>query len=96
MTTNNNQSASAIVNRARPEILAMKGYSSARSLQTGADTSIFLDANECPFEPFIGAHNLARYPRQQPIELAVAICDWLDISTRNLTVTRGADEAMHL
>ncbi|WP_438997048.1 histidinol-phosphate transaminase [Candidatus Puniceispirillum sp.] len=94
MTTNKNQSASAIVNRARPEILAMKGYSSARSLQTGTDTSIFLDANECPFEPFIGAHNLARYPRQQPIKLAVAICDWLDISTRNLTVTRGADEAI--
>ncbi|MGB2235818.1 MAG: hypothetical protein ACPH5J_09560, partial [Candidatus Puniceispirillum sp.] len=67
----------------------MKGYSSARSLQTGADASIFLDANECPYEPFIGAHGLAHYPDQQPVKLAVAICDWLDISTRNLTVTRG-------
>ncbi|MDB2389948.1 histidinol-phosphate transaminase [Alphaproteobacteria bacterium] len=94
MTSIENQSASAIVNRARPEILAMSGYSSARSLQSGAETSIFLDANECPFEPFIGANALARYPSQQPIKLAVAICDWLDISTRNLTVTRGADEAI--
>ena len=94
MTMNNKQSASAIVNRARPEILAMKGYSSARSLQKGTDSSIFLDANECPYEPFIGAHGLTRYPAQQPISLAVAICDWLDISTRNLTVTRGADEAI--
>ena len=94
MATQKNQSTTPIVNRARPEILAMNGYSSARSLQTGADTSIFLDANECPFEPFVGAHNLARYPSQQPVRLAVAICDWLDISTRNLTVTRGADEAI--
>ena len=94
MTTNKNQSVSAIVNRARPEILAMKGYSSARSVQTGVGASIFLDANECPYEPFIGANDLARYPTQQPIKLAVAICDWLYISTRNLTVTRGADEAI--
>lgn len=94
MATQKNQSTTPIVNRARPEILAMKGYSSARALQTGADASIFLDANECPYEPFIGAHGFARYPDQQPVKLAVAICDWLDISTRNLTVTRGADEAI--
>ena len=42
MTTNKNQSVSAIVNRARPEILAMKGYSSARSLQKGVGHLFFL------------------------------------------------------
>jgi hypothetical protein len=36
MAIQKNQSTTPIVNRARPEILAMKGYSSARSLQTGA------------------------------------------------------------
>ena len=80
--------------RARPEIQAMKGYVSARSLVATGDSTVFLDANECPYEPFIGASGLARYPMQQPPELVSAVCGWLDISSRNLTVTRGADEAI--
>ena len=80
--------------RARPEILAMKGYVSARSLVATGDSAVFLDANECPYEPFVGASGLARYPMQQPPELVSAVCGWLDISSRNLTITRGADEAI--
>lgn len=80
--------------RARPEIQAMKGYVSARSLVATGDSTVFLDANECPYEPFVGASGLARYPMQQPPELVSAVCGWLDISSRNLTVTRGADEAI--
>ena len=80
--------------RARPEILAMKGYVSARSLVATGDSTVFLDANECPYEPFVGASGLARYPMQQPPELVSAVCGWLDISSRNLTITRGADEAI--
>ncbi|MGB2189044.1 MAG: aminotransferase class I/II-fold pyridoxal phosphate-dependent enzyme, partial [Candidatus Puniceispirillaceae bacterium] len=80
--------------RARPEILAMKGYSSARSLVASGDSTVFLDANECPYEPYVGASDLARYPMQQPPELMRAICDWLDLSSRNVTIMRGADEAI--
>ena len=80
--------------RARPEILAMKGYVSARSLVATGGSTVFLDANECPYEPFVGASGLARYPMQQPPELVRAICDWLDLSSRNVTVARGADEGI--
>jgi len=80
--------------RARPEILAMKGYVSARSLVAASGSTVFLDANECPYEPFVGASGLARYPMQQPPELVSAVCGWLDVSSRNLTITRGADEAI--
>ena len=83
-----------MASRARPEILAMKGYSSARSLVGGGEMLTFLDANECAFEPYIGAQNLARYPVQQPDDLVRAFCEWLDISSRNLTIMRGADEAI--
>ena len=87
-------STNGMASRARPEIQAMKGYSSARSLTEAGPGTVFLDANECPYEPFIGARNLSRYPMQQPPELVRLACDWLDVSSRNLTVMRGADEAI--
>ena len=80
--------------RARPEIQAMKGYVSARSLVASGSSTVFLDANECPYEPFVGVAGMARYPMQQPPELVRAICDWLDLSSRNVTVMRGADEGI--
>ncbi len=83
-----------ISQRARPEILAMSGYMSARSIKRSKAGTIFLDANECAFEPFIGARNLSRYPEQQPAALQDAICHWLDVSKRHITITRGADEAI--
>ena len=86
--------SNGMASRARPEILAMKGYASARSLVESGGSTVFLDANECPYEPFVGASGLARYPMQQPPELLSVICDWLDLSSRNVTVMRGADEAI--
>ena len=83
-----------ISQRARPEILAMPGYMSARSIEQSDAGTIFLDANECAFEPFIGARHLSRYPAQQPVDLQDAICRWLDVSKRQITITRGADEAI--
>jgi len=87
-------SGAGMVSRARPEILAMKGYVSARSLVASGDSTVFLDANECPYEPYVGASGLARYPMQQPPELMGVVCDWLDLSSRNVTIMRGADEAI--
>ena len=83
-----------ICQRARPEVRAMAGYTSARSLQKAQAQKIFLDANECAFEPYVGASGLSRYPSQQPGLLVDAFCRWLDVSSRNLTITRGADEAI--
>ena len=56
--------------------------------------TIFLDVNECPFDPYVGASGLSRYPSQQPGLLVDAFCRWLDVASRNLTITRGADEAI--
>ena len=83
-----------ICQRARPEVLAMASYASARSLQQAESQTIFLDANECAFEPYVGASGLSRYPSKQPSLLVDALCRWLDVSSRNLTITRGADEAI--
>lgn len=83
-----------MIGRARQQIVQMTGYSSARSLAGDEDALVFLDANECAHEPFVGARNLARYSTQQPGELQRAFCHWLDVSSRNLTITRGADEAI--
>ena len=84
----------SILMRARPEIINLKTYQSAR-LNTLNDTdSIFLDANECPFEPYIGANKLSRYPEKQPKKLSDILCKLYDISSQNLMITRGADEAI--
>ena len=93
-TSKTGADSAMISQRARPEILAMSGYVSARSVEKSNRGTIFLDANECAFEPFIGAQNLSRYPEQQPFELQEAICRWLDVSKRHITITRGADEAI--
>jgi len=94
MASSSSSDMTAICQRARPEILAMAGYVSARSLQLPGSETVFLDANECAFEPFVGASGLSRYPAQQPAQLVDAFCRWLDVSSRNLTITRGADEAI--
>ena len=86
--------SSGMAARARPEIIAMKGYVSARSLVESGSSTVFLDANECPYEPFVGASGLARYPMQQPPELLAVVCDWLDLSSRNVSIMRGADEGI--
>jgi len=85
---------SEILNRFRPDILAMTAYTSARSLYEASDDVIFLDANECGYEPYIGAQNLSRYPAQQPHKMLDALCRLYDVSSRNLIATRGADEAI--
>ena len=82
----------SIIKRARPEIVVMKAYQSARSLYKKSQGMIFLDANECPYEPYVGASSLSRYPDQQPEELVRAICNLYDVSSRNMLIGRGADE----
>lgn len=85
---------SSILSRARPDILAMKGYSSARSLFKKKPGTVYLDANECSYEPYIGAGALSRYPDQQPQDLSDALCRLYDVSSKNMAFMRGADEAI--
>ncbi|MDE2760939.1 MAG: histidinol-phosphate transaminase [Paracoccaceae bacterium] len=84
----------SILNRARPDIIAMSGYSSARKLHAKKVGTVYLDANECPYEPLVGVDGYSRYPDQQPEELVQALCRLYDVSSRNLIVARGADEVI--
>ena len=61
MASSSSSDMTSICQRARPEILAMAGYVSARSLQLPGSEAIFLDANECAFEPFVGAMVLIQH-----------------------------------
>lgn len=86
-----------ITNRARKTILDMKPYVSARSLMPeGGEGMILLDANECAYEPFIGAKNYSRYADQQPKKMMDALCRLYDVSSRNIMAARGADEVIDI
>lgn len=87
-------STPAIINRARKTILDMKPYVSARSLVQSSDDMVLLDANECPYEPFVGAKGYSRYADQQPKAMMDALCRIYDVSSRNIMAARGADEAI--
>jgi histidinol-phosphate aminotransferase len=85
-----------LVKRARKAVQDMKPYVSARSLVNAQDGMVLLDANECPYEPYISAQPLARYADQQPKEMMDAICRLYDVSSRNIMAARGADECIEI
>jgi histidinol-phosphate aminotransferase len=83
---------------ARPEILAMKPYVSARN-SAGAD-GILLNANEAP-APLVDRpewESLAfnRYPVPQPHELVDRLANLYGVRADRLLVTRGSDEGIDL
>lgn len=80
---------------ARPEILALQPYASARAV---ADSSgILLNANENPFPP-PGDPGLAlnRYPDPQPAELKDRLAEYYEVDPEQLLITRGSDEGIDL
>lgn len=83
---------------ARPEIVAMKPYVSARS--GAAADGILLNANEAPAthvdEPIWQHLALNRYPPPQPAELKEQLAAIYDVATSNLLLTRGSDEGIDL
>jgi histidinol-phosphate aminotransferase len=84
---------------ARPEILAMKPYSSARKEGEQAAISVFMDANENPFPPYPGSERsfgLNRYPEPQPDQLLSLFANHYGAPREELLITRGADEAIDL
>ncbi|MBK8070117.1 MAG: histidinol-phosphate transaminase [Rhodanobacteraceae bacterium] len=80
---------------ARPELLSLKPYSSAR-MEAGR-AAVMLNANESPYAPFEqDALGLNRYPDPQPAALLAALADDYGVSPSQLFVGRGSDEAIDL
>ncbi|HEX7341687.1 MAG TPA: histidinol-phosphate transaminase [Rhodanobacteraceae bacterium] len=80
---------------ARPEVLALTPYSSAR-MEAGA-AAVMLNANESPWPPAGDAgQGLNRYPEPQPLELCARLAALYGVRPEQLLVSRGSDEAMDL
>ena len=85
---------------ARPEIVAMKPYSSART-EASAE-GILLNANEMPLTLLSEADrtriqsSINRYPEPQPVEIVRRLAEIYDVEPDNLLVTRGSDEGIDL
>ncbi len=92
----------SIISLARPEIVAMKPYSSARMEAPGR--GILLNANESPWSLLTGAgqdeagpaNGLNRYPDPQPRELVSSLSNLYAVATSQVLVTRGSDEGIDL
>ena len=83
---------------ARPEIVAMKPYVSARN--SAAADGILLNANEAP-QPLVDDPQwqrlaLNRYPPPQPALLKARLAGLYSVSESNLLMTRGSDEGIDL
>jgi len=83
---------------ARPEIVAMKPYVSARN--SAAADGILLNANEAPgvhvADPLWRKLSLHRYPQPQPAMLRARLAELYAVSEANLLITRGSDEGIDL
>ncbi|NCT40268.1 MAG: histidinol-phosphate transaminase [Alphaproteobacteria bacterium] len=82
-----------IKNLLRPHYLTMDGYISAGMEVTKDDSTIFLNANENPFE-LPGLEGFNRYPQPQPEALALAFANAYGVDHDQIIMTRGADEAL--
>jgi histidinol-phosphate aminotransferase len=83
---------------ARPEIVAMKPYASARSSMSAE--GILLNANEAPKalldDPALNSLALNRYPPPQPAALRTRLASLYSVAEKNLLITRGSDEGIDL
>lgn len=82
-----------INNLVRPNIAALKPYSSARDEFKDATSNqmIFLDANENPFE-----NGVNRYPDPQQKDVKSMLSSIKNISTENILLGNGSDEVLDL
>lgn len=83
----------SVLGLARPELLAMAPYSSARMEAGGGD--IWLNANESPWNP-IALGRINRYPEPQPPQLLAALGEAYGVDPSRLFVGRGSDEPIDL
>ncbi|MBS0193569.1 MAG: histidinol dehydrogenase [Proteobacteria bacterium] len=78
---------------ARPELLTLAGYSSARMEASSA--GILLNANESPW-PQDDASPLNRYPNPQPQRLRAALAELYGVDSARVLIGRGSDEMIDL
>jgi histidinol-phosphate aminotransferase len=88
----------SITKLARPEIVAMKPYSSAR--KEAPAEGVLLNANESPWSLF-GPSDQAtsyinRYPEPQPKTLLESLARLYELPQDHLLITRGSDEGIDL
>lgn len=85
----------SIIERARPEILSLRGYSSARMEAKGG--SVLLNANESPWPaPSDRSDALHRYPDPQPPALIARLAAIYGVAPDSVLAGRGSDEAIDL
>ncbi len=84
-----------LLERARPEILKLQPYSSAR--MEARSRAVMLNANESPWAP-VGndASTFNRYPDPQPTALRVALAELYGVAPERVLIGRGSDEAIYL
>lgn len=75
----------------RPNIWKLKPYSSARDEYKGVEASVFLDANENPYN---GPHN--RYPDPMQWEVKNTLARIKKVDPRQIFLGNGSDEAIDL
>ena len=75
----------------RPNILALAPYSTARDDYQGGDISVWLDANESPYE-----NGVNRYPDPHQKALKALISEIKGIGVKQIFVGNGSDEAIDL
>lgn len=75
----------------RPNIRRLKPYSSARDEYKGVEASVFLDANENPYN---GPHN--RYPDPLQCELKNELAKIKKVGADHIFLGNGSDEAIDL
>lgn len=75
----------------RPNIWTLQPYSSARDEYSGAEASVFLDANENPYN-----HPNNRYPDPLQRELKTIIASAKKVKSETIFLGNGSDEAIDL
>jgi histidinol-phosphate aminotransferase len=85
----------SVLDLARPEIRALRPYSSARMEASGG--SVLLNANESPW-PAVSVDGAAlnRYPDPQPDELVTRCAALYGVAPSQVLVGRGSDEGIDL
>ncbi len=75
----------------RPNILALAPYSTARDEFKGGDISVWLDANESPYD-----NGINRYPDPHQKELKAAVARLKRVTAEQIFIGNGSDEAIDL
>ncbi len=89
----------SVLDLARPEILALQTYSSAR--REAGQAAVMLNANEAPWPPHgnpaeTRTLSLNRYPDPQPQALIERLAELYGVGSSQILVGRGSDEAIDL